>query len=200
MSSPAAVKYKLASTKARILRKTATDIRLRPISREQTQVYYHSALAAFVAGWDAYINDLVRNFFDITSDPLDPKFYAIHTIARGRAEQALERFNTPNWDNTRNLLVGYTGYDPINDWVWTARQLSSVAVRLRLNEILRVRHSFAHGFGIPAFNWTQSPTGKIRLTAKAIDEVDAFFEHLVAVTDLGMKRHIEVTYNLSITW
>ena len=43
MSSPAAVKYRLASKKAQTLRKTATDIRLRPISHNQAQVYYHSA-------------------------------------------------------------------------------------------------------------------------------------------------------------
>ena len=99
MPSPAAVKYGLASKKAQTLRQTATDIRLRPISRNQAQVYYHSALAA-LAAWDAYINDLVRNFFDVTSNPLDPKFHAVHTIAKRKSEQALDRFNTPNWENT----------------------------------------------------------------------------------------------------
>ncbi|NES24107.1 MAG: hypothetical protein F6K41_35655 [Symploca sp. SIO3E6] len=153
MPSPAAVKYGLASKKAQILRQTATDIRLRPVSRNQAQVYYHSALAAFVAAWDAYINDLVRNFFDATSNPLDTKFHAVHTIARGKAEQALNKFNTPNWENTRNLLAECTGYDPIGDWIWRARHMNGVAVRQRLNEILKVRHSFAHGFSIPAYSW-----------------------------------------------
>ncbi|MBR8829500.1 MAG: hypothetical protein DSM107014_16660 [Gomphosphaeria aponina SAG 52.96 = DSM 107014] len=55
MPSPAALNYERTAKKARILGKTATDTRLRPMSREQIQVYYHAALAAFVAAWDAYI-------------------------------------------------------------------------------------------------------------------------------------------------
>lgn len=200
MPSPAAFKYKIASNTARTLRETATDPRLHPISRSQTQVYYHSALAAFVAAWDAYINELVRNFFTVTANPLDPKFHAVHSIARDTAERALEKFNTPNSENTRNLLIQNTGYDPIGDWVWSARSMSGLAVRQRLNEILRVRHSFAHGFAIPAYSWTQTPTGKVRLTAKVIDDVDAFFRHLVAVTDLGMKQHIQTIYGIVVPW
>ena len=200
MPSPAALRYKSLSNTARILRETATDSRLHPISRSQTQVYYHSALAAFVAAWDAYINELVRNFFTTTANPLDPKFYAVHSIARDTAERALERFNTPNSENTRNLLIQNTGYDPIGDWVWSARSMSGLAVRQRLNDILRVRHSFAHGFAIPAYSWTQTPTGKVRLTARAIDDVDGFFGHLVAVTDLGMKQHIQTIYGIVVPW
>jgi len=198
--SPAALKYKILSNTARTLRETATDPRLHPISRSQTQIYYHSALAAFVAAWDAYINELVRNFFTTTANPLDPKFHAVHSIARDTAERALERFNTPNSENTRNLLIQNTGYDPIGDWIWSARSMSGLAVRQRLNEILRVRHSFAHGFAIPAYSWTQTPTGKVRLTAKAIDDVDLFFRHLVAVTDLGMKQHIQTIYGIVVPW
>lgn len=200
MPSPAALKYKILSNTARTLRETATDPRLHPISRSQTQIYYHSALAAFVAAWDAYINELVRNFFTTTANPLDPKFHAVHSIARDTAERALERFNTPNSENTRNLLIQNTGYDPIGDWIWSARSMSGLAVRQRLNEILRVRHSFAHGFAIPAYSWTQTPTGKVRLTAKAIDDVDLFFRHLVAVTDLGMKQHIQTIYGIVVPW
>ncbi len=200
MPSPAALRYKSLSNTAQILRETATDSRLHPISRSQTQVYYHSALAAFVAAWDAYINELVRNFFTITANPLDPKFYAVHSIARDTAERALERFNTPNSENTRNLLIQNTGYDPIGDWVWSARSMSGLAVRQRLNDILKVRHSFAHGFAIPAYSWTQTPTGKVRLTARAIDDVDAFFRHLVTVTDLGMKQHIQTIYGIVVAW
>lgn len=69
MPSPAALEYNIAAQKARILRETATDPRLRPISHSKTQVYYHSALATFVAGWEAYIEELVRNFFDVTANP-----------------------------------------------------------------------------------------------------------------------------------
>ncbi len=73
-------------------------------------------------------------------------------------------------------------------------------MRTQLNEILKVRHSFAHGFSIPAYSWTQTSKGKIRLTAQAVDDVGAFFKHLVRVSDQDMKNHIEMTYSVTVFW
>ena len=112
----------------------------------------------------------------------------------------MERFNTPNWENAQRFLEQCTGYDPINDWVWHRRRMSGLQVRVRLNEILRVRHSFAHGFEMPAYNWTESPSGEARLTSKAIQETEAFFKNLVNTTDRGMKAHIESTYGFVNIW
>ena len=200
MSSPAASKYITDAGCIQTLRKTATDLRLRPMSYDEIQVYYHSALVAYVAAWEAYVNNLVRDFYAVIADPFNRRFQAIYTIAQQTAERALERFNTPNWENTRSLFVEYTGYDPIADWVWQRRGIASLQVRERLNEILKVRHSFAHGFGMPAYNWTQSPGGGVRLTSKAIQETEAFLKNLVNVTDKGMKAHILLTYKPASIW
>lgn len=78
--------------------------------------------------------------------------------------------------------------------------MSGLQVRVRLNEILQVRHSFAHGFDVPAYDWTELPSGKVRLTSKAIQETETFFKNLVNVTDRGMKAHIESTYGLASIW
>ena len=189
-----------AADRIQTLRKAATDKRLRPMLYDEIQVYYHASLAAYVAAWEAYISSLVLDFYNVIADSSNPSFDAIYTIAQQATGRAVERFNTPNSENTRNLLSQYTGYDPINDWVWPQRGMGGLQVRERLNEILQVRHSFAHGFGIPAYNWTQSPGGKIRLTSEAIQETEAFFKNLVKVTDRGMKTHIEATYGLANIW
>ena len=199
MLSPAALTYMTTVERIQTLRKAATDKRLRPMLNDEIQVYYGSALTAYVAAWDAYINNLVRAFYHTITD-VNPRFHAVYTIARQAAERALERFNTPNWENTRTLLERYTGYDPINDWIWTRRGMSVQQVHDRLNEILRVRHSFAHGFDMPSYNWTESPSGRSRLTSKAIQETEAFFKNLVKVTDRGMKVHIESIYGFANVW
>jgi hypothetical protein len=174
------------------LHRAATDTRLRPISRDEIQVYYHAALAAYVAAWNAYIKNLVGDFYDVITNPSDPKFLAIYTIARQRAENALTRFNTPNAENTRNILVQYTGYDPINTLLWGQRE--------KLDNIVAVRHSFAHGFDIPSNTWTQSLNRQGHLTNWGIHETKDFFKNLVNGTDSGMKTHIESTYDLTNIW
>ena len=200
MSSPAASTYTTSVSRIQTLRKTATDKRLRPMSRDEIQVYYHAALTGYVAAWNAYIDNLVRNFYDVIADPANPKFDAIHTLAKGIVENALKWFNTPNWNNTRDILNQCTGYDPINDWGGSQTNMNLEQVRQRLNEILRVRHSLAHGSDMRAYNWTQSPSGRVRLTSKAIQETEAFFKNLVNATDKGMKAHIESTYDLISIW
>lgn len=200
MPSPAAIQYQSSAAKSRILRATATDPRLSPVSVDQAQVYYHSALASFVAAWEAYIENLIRDFFQETADPLNIKFHAMHTIASDTANRSLGKFNTPNADNSRNLLVQSTGYDPIGDWVWSARGMNAVTTRQRLDDILKVRHSFAHGFPIPACTWNQTSIGKVRLTAKSIDDVQVFLKFLVSVTDRGMKQHIQTNYSVILVW
>ena len=200
MPSPAASTYTTSVNRIQTLRRAATDKRLRPMSHDEIQVYYHAALTGHVAAWNAYIDNLVRNFYDLIADSANPKFDAMHTLAKGTIENALTRFNTPNWENTRNLLSQCTGYDPINDWGGSQTNMNLEQVRQRLNEILRVRHSLAHGSDMPAYNWTQSPSGKVRLTGKAIQKTDAFFKNLVKVTDRGMKAYIASTYDLTNIW
>ena len=170
------------------------------MSHDEIQVYYHAALAAYVAAWNAYISNLVRDFYDVIANPLNPKFDAIHALAKDAAGNALTRFNTPNWENARNFLLQYTGYDPLSDWGRSQTNMNLEQVRQRLTEILTVRHSFAHGSDMRAYNWTESPSGRIRLTSKAIQETETFFRNLVKVTDRGMKAHIESTYGLTSVW
>ena len=165
------------------------------MSYDEIQVYYHAALAAYVAAWNAYIKNVVNDFYDVI-----PNSSPVYAIARQASQRSMERFNTPNWENTQRFLEQCTGYDPINDWIWNRREMSGLQVRVRLNEILRVRHSFAHGFDIPAYNWTELPNGRVRLTSKAIQDIEAFFKNLVNVTDAGMKAHIESTYGFDNIW
>jgi len=200
MPSPAAYIYRRGVQRARTLRDTTVDVRLRPMSREDVQTFAHAYLASLVAVWEAYLNELARNFYQATANPLRVDYHAMHEVARMASERAMERFNTPNWENARNFLIAATAYDPISDWTWPRRGMGVQDVRERLNQILRVRHSLAHGFAIPSYSWTTSTSGRVRLTVEVLRETEAFFNNLVRRTDSGLQRHIQTTYGRVVAW
>ncbi len=200
MASPAATKFSIALEKAICLRDTVNSSTDPPISSQNKQVYYHAALTANVSAWDSYINQIVNDFYDLISNPIDLKYQAIFLISKSNSDRSLQKFNTPSFENSRNLLVYHTGYDPINDWVLPQRSMNSLAVKNRLNEILKVRHSFAHGFSMPNYLWNQSPTGKIRLTKRILIDIESFLKSLVRNTDKGMKLHIRTAYGIISHW
>ena len=105
-----------------------------------------------------------------------------------------------NAENTRSLIIACTGYDPWIDWQWPARGMNALATRLRLNEILKVRHSLAHGFPMPGYTWNQAASGETRLTLEGLAWTRAFFNHLVATTDRGLRAHLNAVYAVAARW
>ena len=164
------------------------------------QILYHASLALNVATWDAYLNDIVIEFFSAISNPLHQQFGAMTGLTRQFADRALKRFNTPNFENARELLTNCTGYDPYADWAWQRKSLSVLQVKEFLNQVLKVRHSFAHGSAIPAYAWTQNSSGKVRLTKQSVKQAGSLLHHLILRTDHGLSRHISATYGVSLTW
>ena len=194
MASQAAVRYTDTVKRVRFIRDTANDVRLRPLARGRARILLHASLAGYVAAWEAYLEQLVREFFQVTADPLNPHYNAIHTLLRDHSTGALDRFNTPNADNARNLLIAYTAFDPYPVWIWPARNFNGVQVRDRLGEILKVRHSFAHGFSMPAYSWNTTARGDVRLNWDIVAMTERFFGNLVTRTDVGMNVHVTITY------
>jgi hypothetical protein len=180
---------------------TTTALMVPAVRRSvKAQIYYHAALAICVAAWDAYLKGVVTEFYVAVNDPLNPQFHSMTTISKAFADRLKERFNTPNFENARDLIVNCTGYDPYADWVWPRRSMSVLQVQERLNQILRVRHSFAHGFPIPTYPWTQSGGGKVRLTKGAVRDAQALLRHLIVRTDRGLASHIGRAYGISVGW
>lgn len=132
MPSPAWQKFEAGARRAAVLLKAVGDRRLRPISRLQAQSFAHASLASLVSAWDAYLHELVRNFYEVVSDPLRPHYSTLHTIAKEAADRSGERFHTPNWENARAFIASGTGYGPISDWIWPARRMGGPEVRERL--------------------------------------------------------------------
>jgi hypothetical protein len=196
MPSAAAIKYKELTTRASVILKADR----RKLGHKEVQALYGAAFVAQTAAWNAYVVRLVDCFFQEVANPAVANFHAMHTLANSTARSQLERFYTPNAENTRNLILASTGYDPWTDWQWPARGMNALAVRNRLNEILKVRHSLAHGFAMPAYSWTQAASGEIRLTLNNFDRTRAFINHLVVSTDRGLKSHLNTVYSIVPNW
>jgi hypothetical protein len=196
MPSAAAINYKaLAVTASVVLKADRTSL-----TRKEVQAVYGAAFVAQVAAWNTYIAGLIPCFYQEVADPRVPAFHAMHTLANAAASFQLGRFYTPNAENTRNLIVYCTGYDPFTDWQWPARGMSALAVRLRLNEILKVRHSLAHGFSMPGYAWTQAASGEVRLTIVVLAWTRVFLTHLVKATDAGLRNHVHTVYGVKPAW
>lgn len=197
MPSRAKQQFGVTIANAKLLCLRGTSFVLEPRHR---QVQYHASLAASVGSWEAYLESVSREFLNEIADPLDVRFSALQQLLKPRLEAELKRFNTPNSKNSRELLYNYTGYDPINDWHWPQRRVGGVAVRALIDEILQVRHSFAHGYSMPAYTWNSTSAGQPRLTSDALRMVSSLFSHLVNVTDRGLDSHIRQTFGLSRVW
>lgn len=200
MPSQAANLHAKARAQAAALAELVRDVRLRPLTYEQKRVFLHASLASHVAAWESYVERIVENFFSELVDPFSPKYLALHALFQARYVSEVKFFNTPNWENSRRLLLQFTGYDPINDWSWPARGMSGPLLQARLNEILKVRHSFAHGVPMPSFLWNTNATGDARLTFQILSDVDACFRNLVVKTDEGIKRHLATDFGVHVLW
>lgn len=104
------------------------------------------AVVLIVAAWQSFVQDTARALLDHlavgTGDPAYPTF----RVMRTSASSAIDRFSTPNAENTQELLRSL-GMDPWPVWVWKAGQdhVTSPVARERMNGWLQVRHAIAHG-------------------------------------------------------
>ena len=195
MPSRAADKFEIGLERATVLYRTVGHAGLRPQQREDADAILHAALAAGCAAWNFYVPNLIRDFLTSTANPLDIQYHALHSVLTQVSEDQIYKFNTPNADNARNLLISLTGYDPFSDWIWPERGLNAIATRERLKEILKVRHSFAHGFTMPSYPWTTGPGGTALLKKDAVKMTFALFKNLVRRTDRGMRDHLLTVYS-----
>ncbi|WP_276487060.1 HEPN domain-containing protein [Ectopseudomonas mendocina] len=165
----------------------------------EKQIYYQASLAATVAAWDSYIKAVTNEFISKTFSRSSDSFYLIiHNSLQIQFKEKTKRLNTPSFDNARNYILEFTGYDPIADWGFPKLNWSHFQVKNRLEEILKVRHSFAHGFPTPPLPWTTSTTGggpRLKLDDMKFNEL--IITHLVKTTDSKLEIYLSNNFGLN---
>lgn len=203
MPSQSAAKFKTLLQRAVHL-STQAGMLKKKHQADAKSIFLHAALATQVASWDAYVKALASEYFSVTADPSQPRFNALHTICDSAMIIAKDKLNTPNSENTREFFLKYTAFDPWPCWAGvrfgTMPLSSTLYVRERLNEIFKVRHSFAHGFTMPGYSWNQNVSGSPQLTCAILQSTSVFFSDLCRNTDKAMAMHIASQHGLPNPW
>lgn len=197
MNSSAARAFALSIRRADSLLAVAREKR-QPLQRRR--VLLEAAVAAAVAGWDSYVKNAIRAYQRATFPNVGTGAQALHSLLERMTDEKLGKFNTPNSQNVRVLLISVSNYDPWPDWTYPRKRMNSLQLRDRLDEILKVRHSFAHGHAMPAYSWNTDKNGVARLTAKEVSGAIAVIRAIVIATDMGLERTLCNVHGITLAW
>ena len=180
--------------------------------RHQQDAIHKAGVVMTVAAWQAYLEkvaiEVIGIFEDALLNPADgnpaPDWarVVIHN-RKTEVKQSVGRFNTPNSQNARTLLRDATGFDPQGVWEWHQgpRQWNGHVTRQRTDEWVKVRHTVAHGYDLPAdFEFLHGSNGEARLTLSLLKECVKHFQHLVALTDDGIGQFLTDTQAAAPNW
>jgi hypothetical protein len=157
-------------------------------------------LAAYVSGWEAYVEDVTVEFLDALVTSMDPKASALAKALRDEAARVAKRFNTPTFQESRDLVYRFTGFDPMPSMASPRLGMTSAQAQTRLDEVLRVRHAFAHGRPLPNLEWLKRYAHASRLSQTAVRSVAALLSDLVEGIDIGLASHASSTFGLARIW
>jgi hypothetical protein len=186
--------------KARRLLDVSTHKKLRPITYLEMEPALHAALAALVSGWEAYVEKVVLETIASMADPTNVVGSAVTQILLDEARRNSESFNTPNFENSRNFILRFTGYDPYSAMHSSRQQLTVQQTQTRLNEMLKVRHAFAHALQMPNFQWLSRYGLSSRLTKSAVEDCDDVLSDVVTSIDSGLANYLATTFGVTVNW
>ncbi|WP_312375369.1 HEPN domain-containing protein [Pseudomonas oryzihabitans] len=191
MASQALEKFKRQTENSIVLRKTVTPNNL----NLEKQIYYHASLASLVASWDSFVKAITTEFVNrVRLSSTSSSYSILHKALEDQLTEKTKKLNTPNHDNARNHILAFTGYDVISVWNYPKLGWTNIQVKNRLDEIFKVRHSFAHGFSLPKLSWTTNHKSNTRLKSSDLEFNERFLTHLAKTTDRNLSTHMKSSF------
>ena len=177
----------------------AKDGLIRSAGRED---FYHAAWTSYVAGWDSYVKRVCREYIEKSNNALALgvsnqaviSSQATNAQLISMYEKTIRSFNTPNFDNYSHLISISTGVAASGDWSWPSKNLSIIDVKSRLDEAVKVRHSFAHGFAVRPIPNLAALDGHNRISYRKTIFVRALLRHLVRTTDRSLNTSLKTNF------
>ncbi len=166
-----------------------------------------AAIVLAVAAWQAAVQDMTLAVIETAAPGASkPRKRARYMARCGHVMDSIQKFATPNAQNTRRLMHS-AGFDPRPLWTWTiaggrGRQRvtwTPAMVDARLNEWLLLRHAVAHGHDeLPVVQALESVrldgvTSDPTVRLKDAEQCVAFLRRLVRLTATGAAAHLGVT-------
>lgn len=178
--------------------------------RHEQDAIHRAGVVLSVAAWQAYIEKVLLEALEtISGDLREPgdaaPNWALHNfnLRRAQIKTLIKKFNTPDDVRVRDLLRDAIGFNPWPSWEWRQgrRQWDAKEVRQRTNHWVKIRHSVAHGFALPAdIDWLQDANGRPRLTLWLLNECEKHFAHLAEKTDQALSAYLASEYGLEEPW
>jgi hypothetical protein len=130
----------------------------------------------------------------------DTQKAALVAILKTEALSHVSKFNTPSFENARSLILRFTGFDPFPVMQTRRLNLSAQQTQTRLNEILKVRHAFSHGFPVPSFAWTTRYGVNNRLTKSSVKDASILIMDLASSVDRALGAHLKNIFHSPMAW
>lgn len=108
-----------------------------------------AAVAQAVGCWEGYLEGVLREFVSKTRVQAQRRSWTLIVQFEALVDRMAADLNTPNWDKSRELIINVTGMDPYPSWIWGPKFANQTDTKAYFDGILKVRHSFAHGFSVP---------------------------------------------------
>lgn len=150
MGSAALGKFKAALIGARVLSSfngAASDVSADQAFTDRWVL--SAAVAQGVGCWEGFLEAVLREFVSKTRVQAHRKAWTLIVQFESLVDKMASDLNTPNWDKSRDLILSITGMDPYSSWIWAPNHANQTDTKNFFDGILKVRHSFAHGFLVP---------------------------------------------------
>lgn len=157
-----------------------------------------ATVAQAVGCWEGYIEAVVREFVSKTRIVAHRRSWPLIVQFEMLTDKLASDLNTPSWEKARDLFILITGADPHSAWTWTPKFTNSTDTKIFYDGVMKVRHSFAHGFSVPLDTPGLTAPGKLDLGYST--DVISCIEFFANSTDNLLERELQLRHGCPNGW